>query len=314
MGGSAFLIPAAVVAASAGLGFVVASHAAPAWLLNLGKELARRGAGMARKRVEVAGHDLCYFERGQRGRGDTVLLLHGFGANKDGWLTYARGLRDYHVVILDLPGFGDSEWKLAERYGYREQVPRVKAFVDALGLAPLHIAGNSMGGGIAGIYAASHPADVKTLLLMDSGAVNMPTPSAYMEQVQAGHNPLIVRSVADVDVLFEHVFARPLRLPKIFKRIFASEGMARIAANETIFGQIWDDWAMLEPLLEKIEAPTLVMWGKQDRVLDLSMVQILERHLKKHRTVLYDPCGHLPYMEKPAEACRDHRTLMEQGA
>ncbi len=304
----------AAVAAFLLIAFVVASYVAPAGLMSLGKQLARRGAGLALKRTQVAGHELCYSERGRRGQGDTVLLLHGFGASKDTWVSYARGLRDYHVVILDVPGFGDSEWKRGERYGYAEQVPRVKAFVDALGLAPLHIAGNSMGGGLAGIYTARYPEDVKSLLLMDSAAVNMPVKSDYQKQVEAGRNPLIVRSVADVDVLLDYVFARAMPLPKIFKRIFASEGMTRIEANETIFAQLWDDWAMLEPLLDKITAPTLVMWGKQDRVLDISMVEILERNLQHFRTVLYEGCGHLPYMERPAQACRDHRKLMQEGA
>jgi pimeloyl-ACP methyl ester carboxylesterase len=293
------------------IGFLVASRVAPARLLELGKELSRRAAGMARKHVQVAGHRMAYFERGS---GEPVLLLHGFGANKDGWLQYARELRDYRVIIPDLPGFGDSEWKPQERYGIHEQVERLKAFVDALDLGPVHIAGNSMGGAIAGTFAATYPESVKTLLLMDNAAIDMPVQSDFGKRVDAGDNPLIVRAIADVDVLLDYCFARPLPLPGIAKRIFASEGMARIDANEAIFQHIHEDWSVLEPLLPKIETPTLIMWGKQDRVLDVSIVQVLEQHLPRFRTVIYDPCGHLPYMEVAAKAAADHRTLIEQGS
>jgi pimeloyl-ACP methyl ester carboxylesterase len=147
---------------------------------------------------------------------------------------------------------------------------------------------------------------------MDSAGVEMPTRSDYREQIDRGLNPLIVRSVADVDVLFDYVFARGLALPTIFKRIFASEGMARVEAYETIFSQLFERETALQPLLERIEAPTLLMWGKQDRVLDLSMLEIFEPRLRHHTTVLYDACGHLPYMENPAQASADHRKLIER--
>jgi len=300
--------------ALAAVAFVIASYLVPESLLNLGKELARRGARMTRKHVKAAGHDFVYFERGQRAGRETVVLLHGFSANKDGWLQYARGLGGYHLVIPDLPGFGDSEWKPAERYGFVEQAARLKAFVDALGLAPFHIAGNSMGGGIAGVYAATYPGDVKTVLLMDATAVDMPVLSDYLKQVEAGSNPLIVRSIADVDVLLAHVFVRPPPLPSIAKRIFASEGMSRVQAYDAIFQHLRDDQTVLEPLLPKVEAPTLVMWGKQDRVLDVSMVQVFERGLPRRRTVIYERCGHLPHLEMPAQAARDHRELIDEGA
>lgn len=292
------------------LSFVVLGYVAPRPVLELGKELSRRLAGMTRRAVRVAGHDIVYFERG---KGEPVLLVHGFGANKDGWLSYARGLRGYRTIIPDLPGFGDSTFDPAERYGYAEQVTRLKAFVDALGLDMVHIAGNSMGGGIAGLFAATHPEHVRSLLLMDTAAVGMPTPSEFAKRVESGENPLIVRSVSDVDVLFDYCFHRALPVPKVAKHIFASEGMSRIDENETIFGHIVEDEAALERELGKIEAPTLVMWGKQDRVLDVSVVDVLRRHLATCRTVVYDGCGHLPYMEVAARAAADHRELLESA-
>ena len=286
------------------------SHRLSVRLLEFGKELARKRAGMARKHVEVDGHRMAYFERGV-GEGETVVLLHGFGANKDGWLPYAQFLRGYHLVIPDLPGFGDSDFDRSKRYGYSEQPARVKSFVDTLGLSSFHLAGNSMGGAIAGIYAATYPGDVKTLLLMDNAAVEMPVESLGLREVQAGRNPLIVRSVPDVDVLFEYVFHRPLPVPKLGRRIFASEGMSRVEANEATFSHIWDDWTPLQEVLDRIQAPTLVMWGKQDKIVDVSIVDVMKPKLKNAQVVIYDGCGHLPYLELPKKAALDHRAFIE---
>ncbi|MDD9932116.1 MAG: alpha/beta fold hydrolase [Myxococcales bacterium] len=302
---------AGAVAAVGTVGFVVASHTVPDRLLELGKELSRRAAGMARKHVDAAGHRIAYFERGA---GEPVVLLHGFSSNKDGWMSYARFMKGYRLIIPDLPGWADSSYDEAERYGYPDQVARLKAFLDALAVGPVHLAGNSMGGGIAGIFAATHPADVKSVLLMDNGAVEMPNPSGFQQAIEeTGQNALIVRSVADVDVLLDHCFHRKMRLPAVAKRIYASEGMARVDKNERIFQQLWEDWDSLEPLLSRIEAPTLVMWGRHDRIIDVSVVEAMEPKLTNARTVIYDEAGHLPYMEIPARAAADHKQLIDSA-
>ena len=170
----------------------------------------RISAGLRRRSLQLDDHRVVYSEGGS---GPTVLLLHGFGADKDTWNLYARWLvKRYRVVIPDLPGWGESTYHPHADYGYGAQVARLKALVDALGLGPLHLCGNSMGGAIAGVYAATHPQDVSTLLLMDAAALEMPNPSEFQRMVDSGAgNPLIVRSVADVAEQLRFVFTGPRR-------------------------------------------------------------------------------------------------------
>jgi len=283
---------------------IVLSYVTPLTLMRGARSLAFSLSGFTRKRVHAGGVDFSYCEAG---RGDTVLLLHGFGAAKDTWLTYARTLTPkFRVVIPDLPGFGESGFDPAIRYGYAEQVARLRAFVEALDLPKLHLAGNSMGGAIAGIYAASYPSTIHTLVLMDCGAVEMPHPSDFWKMVMVGENALIVKKLEDVDTLLDYCFVRKPPLSGLAKRVFTADCVPRVVSNEKVFADILADGQALEACLTKIETPTLIMWGAQDRVLDRSIVGVLEQHLRNHKTVVYEGCGHLPYIEAPQKSARDH--------
>jgi pimeloyl-ACP methyl ester carboxylesterase len=92
----------------------------------------------------VGKHTIVYLEGG---RGESVLLLHGFGADKDNWNLFSRYLtKRYHVIAPDLPVFGESSKIWSDQYNISAQVERVHDFVKQLGLKSFHLAGNSMGG------------------------------------------------------------------------------------------------------------------------------------------------------------------------
>jgi pimeloyl-ACP methyl ester carboxylesterase len=301
-----------LAAALAYAALIALSYMAPRRMMARGRTLGAALSGFSRNRIHIAGHDIAYCEAG---RGETVLLLHGFGASKETWLAYARRLtRRYRVVIPDLPGFGESSFDHAQAYGFAEQVPRLHAFVHALDLGRLHLAGNSMGGGIAGIYAATYPDDVNTLLLMDTSGVNMPQASEFVTEVAAGRNPLIARSLSDIETLFDFTFHRKPPLPAFAKRIYAADCQARQAANDHIFQDAHRDLTALERELPSISASTLIMWGAHDRIVDRSVVDVLEHSLRNHSTVVYKECGHLPYIEQPIMSARDHLRFLENVA
>ena len=89
-----------------------------------------------------------------------MVLLHGFGGDKSAWVRVSRYLTPhFRMVAPDIPGFGESSQDPSAHYGIVEQVERIDAFVHSLGLGTVHLGGNSMGGAIAGVYAARHPDD-----------------------------------------------------------------------------------------------------------------------------------------------------------
>jgi pimeloyl-ACP methyl ester carboxylesterase len=125
--------------------------------------LQRKAAKLAVKSAVVGDHIIVYSEGGT---GETILMVHGFGGNKDNWLRFAKFFTpQYHVIIPDLPGYGESTRLQDARYNIMAQVERLNAFCKGLGISQFHMVGNSMGGNISGNYAAKYPEMVKTLAL-----------------------------------------------------------------------------------------------------------------------------------------------------
>ena len=122
--------------------------------------LERQRAGLELQSVVVDGETWPYLEGGSSDA-PVLLLLHGFGGDKDNWTRFSRTLvENYRVIAPDLPGFGDSARHPDWDYSLTAQSDRLEGFVAALELSPLHIGGNSMGGQLAALYTHTHPEQV----------------------------------------------------------------------------------------------------------------------------------------------------------
>ena len=131
--------------------------------------LNRSLSGLEEKTVQAAGHRIHYLEGGAGSAGGTpVVLLHGIFAEKDHWVDFARPLTGSHRVIApDLPGFGESDRLEGQAYDYAAHTERLAAWLDALGLPRVHLAGNSMGGTIVAYWAGTRPTRVHRLALLE---------------------------------------------------------------------------------------------------------------------------------------------------
>lgn len=244
----------------------------PATLLASVRTVERGLAGLSEHSVQVDNLEIAYLEGGSE-KNPTLLLIHGFGADKDNWLRFARPLTErYHVVALDLPGFGDSSKPQQASYDVGTQAERVANFAAAIGVRRLHLAGNSMGGHIAALYAARHPEQVLSLALIDNAGVMPARKSELFEDLERGENPLVVRQPEDFQKLLDFVFVQQPPLPAPLKRYLGERAVAASAFNAQIFEQLRQRYIPLEPELPKIEAPTLLLWGDRDRVLDVSSI------------------------------------------
>jgi len=124
---------------------VIVYFAFPLKMLTFFSNLERGAAGLTEKSIQVGTHTIKYLEGGE---GQNILLIHGYSRDKDNWTRFSKYLTpEYHVVAIDLPGFGRSSKIEPETYGISDQAKRVDAFVTAVGLEKFHLAGNSMGGG-----------------------------------------------------------------------------------------------------------------------------------------------------------------------
>jgi pimeloyl-ACP methyl ester carboxylesterase len=189
----------------------------PETMFKLAVKAERHSAGLVKKEIQVDDHKIVYLEGG---KGQTVLLLHGFGANKDSWTRFAKYLTgDYHVVIPDIPGFGESSQIQKANYDAENQLKRIDRFTEALKLERFHVAGNSMGGMFTAAYGAKYPQKVSTLALLAPGGVKSPKMSEMAILLQKGTNPLLTGSAEDFDKLIKLCFVKPPFMPSQFKNV-----------------------------------------------------------------------------------------------
>ena len=282
----------------------------PGLLVKWAAESERKAAGLEPKRVRVGDHEIAYLDGGH---GETILMLHGFGANKDNWTRFAKFISPaYRVIALDLPGFGESTCLDDATYGIADQAKRVALFADAVSLKKFHIVGNSMGGNIAARFAVMFPERVLTLGLFDSGGVRSPVPSEMAKRLSKGEpNPLVAGTVEEYDRLIKFVFSTPPDIPRFVKKPLVEEAQRHQASNQRIFEQISGENVALEPDLPKITTRTLVLWGDQDRVIDVSCVQVLKNGLPNCTAVIMQNCGHLPMIERPQEAAEHYLAFLK---
>lgn len=275
--------------------------------------IERKAAGFSEKQVQADEFTIHYWDGG---RGETVLLLHGFGADKDNWNRMARHLtHQYRVLAIDLPGFGMSSRPETASYTIPDQAARLDRIAAAIGLDSFHLAGNSMGGAIAGRYAAEFPDKVRTLALLNTGGLaSCPKKSEFWKELEAGKNTLLLESREDFERMLDLVFVRPPWIPGPVRAYLARQAIARRPFNEKVFQQIRSGEWSLEQDLPRIRTKTLILWGDQDRLIDVSCTEVLEQGLADSTTAILKDCGHAPMMERPQETARLYLGFLQMAS
>ncbi|MDX1633348.1 MAG: alpha/beta hydrolase [Marinobacter sp.] len=241
---------------------------------------------------------------------DTLVMLHGFGANKDNWLRMAGYLtKDYNVYAFDLPGHGDSSKPLDIGYSIADQVAYVNAMLDQLGLGRVHMMGNSMGGAITALYAATYPERVQSAVLFDPAGVFV-YDSELVALVKQGENPLIVKQPGDFERLVDFALEQEPFVPWPIYSVMEERAIANREVNERIFAAIRDSGYQpgFRDALERITAPVLVVWGREDRITDYRNGIIFAERIPNARLEVLDGVGHAPMIEIP----RRSATLVQE--
>jgi len=289
----------------------------PSFILNTLVLYERSRAGLEQKEIEVAGHRIVYLENRAANGQETIVFVHGFGADKDNWTRMARYLTgDYHLVALDLPGFGESSRIDTVDYNLPAQAARLRRFITLLKLGPdgrgVHLVGNSMGGNIIGLFALLAPGETRSLAFFNPGGIESSTRTEYEKTfAETGRNMLLVNSAADFDRLMKLAMYRPPYIPGPIKEYFAKRAVQNRAFNEKIYGDAFVKRRdPLEPILGNIQTPALVLWGKEDRILDVSGAAIMHAKLPHSQLRIMDECGHAPMIEKPARAAGHLREFL----
>ena len=267
-------------------------------------DAARSQAGLTKKEIKIDDHNIVYLEGG---KGPTILLLHGYTESKYDWLKFAPYLtKDYHVVIPDIPGYGESSMIEKDSYDLSNQMPRLHKFVQALELKKFHIVGHSMGGLFAGTYAVRYPDEIISVGLLDAGGVTSLEKSILYKMAEKGESPFLIKDSNDFKRMMTLLFANQPFVPYPLKKVMFKTYLANRLFYEKEMKEGWPDFFSLEKDLPNIKAPALILWGDQDKCVDISSVPVFEKGLINHKTVIIKDCGHCPQMEKPKETATQY--------
>jgi len=288
---------------------VAAYYAFPERMAGYMIEEARSSAGLVKKQITVGDHNIAYLEGGQ---GQTVFLLHGYAAEKDNWLGFAAHLTaDYHVVIPDIPGYGESTQLMEATYDLDAQILRLNKFVESLNLEKFHIAGSSMGGLFSGIYAVRYPDKVLSVGFFNAAGVKPPHKSEIMKKIDKGENPLVLQDRKDMGRVLNILFVGPPRLPYPLRKVFMKSALKNRVFYEKALEEIIPYLFALEKQLPAISAPALILWGDQDKIIDVSSVIVFEKGLRNSQTVIMKNCGHAPMIERPQETAQHYLNFLK---
>ncbi|QNP39684.1 alpha/beta fold hydrolase [Lysobacter solisilvae (ex Woo and Kim 2020)] len=290
----------------------------------------RLAAGLARGTITVAGHRWVYAYSDDAPRdAPVVVMLHGFTGSKENWYPLAERLRGrYRLLLPDLPGWGESERKPGEDYGFPAQATRVDAFVRALSPKgtsfgaspgrPVVLLGHSMGGGIAALVAARHPDDIARVGLFDAAGVRF-RDNRFGREVLAGANPFAVRDAASLQRYLDTVFfdeaAKPL-IPWPASSALIARRRHDAAFEQSVLDRIGRSEERFLPGIEaaRIRQPALLLWCRQDAVIDPSALELYAARIPQAARVMLDDCGHMSIMERPDAVAAAVTALIEKPA
>ncbi len=275
-------------------------------------QLERSSAGLEAATTRVGDLDIAYLRNAEANPGDTIVMVHGFGANKDNWTRLADQLTDdFNVYAIDLPGHGDSSKPLDLGYTLDEQTEHLAGILTALDIDRFHMMGNSMGGAITALFAARYPERIKTAVLFDPAGI-FEHESELVDLVREGDNPLIPSKPGDLKRLMDFALEEEPFVPWPILGVLEDKAIANQDINRVIFAAIRDSG--FEPAfrqqITRIQDPVLVVWGKQDRIIDYRNGALFVEAIPDARLELLDGIGHAPMLEAPERSAQLFRTFL----
>lgn len=271
----------------------------PGWALQAEYGRLRWLAQADTRELQVGDHRWSYLEAG---RGPLLVLLHGFTGNKETWLPLMRELRhDYRVIAPDLPGWNASQRVAGANYGVVAQARRTADFLAALDAPVVLLGGHSMGGHIAGLVAAGQPERVPRLLLMSSAGTEFEE-NDFLREVMAGGHPYEVTNRQQLHRQLSLVFTEPPFLPWPADEALARQRAQDLPLERDVLALARGPEAtLLQERLGQVTMPTLLLWCRDDRVIDVSAEAVFRADLPNSRSVILEGCGHMPLMAAPRE-------------
>jgi len=254
--------------------------------------------------IDVGGTSIRVRDTGPRDA-PVLIMLHGFGSSLETWTPWAQSLSvRYRVIRFDLPGSGLSGPDRTGDYGDARSIALIRDLMDDLGIEHAVLIGNSIGGRIAWRFAAEFPGRVSKLILISPDGFASPG-FDYGKAPQVGAAIQLMKFFLPRALLRANLaaaYAEPARLtdPVVdrYYDLMLAPGN-RGAMIERMKQTVLTDPL---PLLRKISTPTLLLWGKKDRLIPFANSADYIAALPNAKLVSFEDLGHVPHEESPAES------------
>jgi len=265
-------------------------------LINAFK-LVRVSCNVQFKFTDVMNYKVRYAESGDELR--HILLVHGLGGSAESW-TYNvdEFAKHFHVFAPDLIGFGHSD-KPNIRYAMKIFTNFLSKFMDAMGLKKASIVGSSMGGQIAAEFAIKYPDKIEKLVLISPAGIP-PKEFKGTKELKLYVKIFDAKNLDEVRKALLPVDADQSAITEEYVKAVYQYTMMEGAKHAFMSSLKGSSLApRLANRLKSIKAKTLIMWGRDDRLIPVKYCEPFITKMENCRLLIIEKCGHRPHVEKP---------------
>jgi pimeloyl-ACP methyl ester carboxylesterase len=261
------------------------------------------------KYLNLGGESVRYWSQGDSG--SAVVLIHGITGSVEDWVHNIGSLSLYHrVFALELASLGALPTR-ESGISLDDTTLLVKEFIETQGISKTAVIGHSLGGQVA-LHFASHFTEMTThlVLVASSGLGREVSPSLRLSSTSVARLLFRAPSRRVLEMGLRSIVYDPATItPEMVDSGFRRSKLPGYSRSFASLLRAGVDWRGQRDIIVKssledlrhVVAPTLVIWGRQDRVLPPSHARVVARALPEARLVFFDHCGHLPQIERPQD-------------
>ena len=244
------------------------------------------------------------------GAGDPVLCIHGFGASLYSWRNFVTPLsQNYQLILIDLKGCGDSPKPPDSHYSPQDHADLIYKFILDHDLRNLTLVGNSFGGALSlllSLMLLNHaPGRLRALVLIDAGAYKKYIPG-YLRLIGIPILGAVAIYLTPARFMAKSILKMAYYDPKKITAEQIAAYAAPIASPGGKHALLETGKQIIPPNIDELTArykditvPTLIIWGRQDKIISPEVADLLDQALPNSTLKWIDQCGHVPQEEMP---------------
>jgi pimeloyl-ACP methyl ester carboxylesterase len=268
------------------LAFAVFALLRPLALVHFAGRLALWRGGIHSRYMQVDGYRIHYYEGGE---GPPLVFVHGLGADALNWVPAMLDMRShFHVYAIDLLGHGESQ-KPDIAYSIEQQSEMLHQFLATQNIKSADLVGVSMGGWVALKLAIDHPESINRLVVADAAGLKFQTNITVKN--------FLPSTPEEFSTFMAMLTPRQYPAPYPVRRDFLNQ----VAEHAWIIRRIFDSFLtyqdVLDGKLQTVKSPVLVIWGKEEKLIPLTVGEEMTQQLPNASLLVCTDSGHLAVYE-----------------